>query len=217
MGFNTPVTLTGAITVTAPANQNLPWTSGTPNGWTQAMSLSASSGSWYPLNSIALSYSTGYNVLSWHNALSGTNWTEICFQSIEANPAYWVIFDKTTLYNKLYNMGFDWSSGSNGWYMVPFARSASINRNHTPSGKTCMLFSDIGIVESSGDYVLFTWNQQDKNPYIRVSTAPPNTPSDVLTASNPTKSGTPYIFQEDTGAAKNNHYPYNTDLGVFVR
>lgn len=232
MGFNTPVTLTGAITVTAPTVTNDPWTSSTPNGWTQIMHIGSQFSNFYDGDAIQVTWNGSNNILSWVNQPSGSqpgtstnrwqtnfpsSWNEICFQTVETTPAYWVIFDKTVLYNKLYNMGFDWTSGSNGWYMVPFARSASVNRTHTPSGKTCMLFSDIGIVESSADYVFFTFNQQSQNPYIRVATAPPNTPSDVLTAGNPTKNGTPYVFQENDVGGKNTLYPHGADLGVFVR
>ena len=183
------------------------------------MTLLASSTTWYPNDNIQLNYSTGSNVLTWHNSLSGTNWTEICFQSVETTaPKFWVIFNKANLESYLHGLSFNYyNSHHNNTYSTPFRRSSNTPTNFPPTNPphTGPLFSTAGVVESSGDYVWFQFNSQPKNPYVRACSTQLKQPTTY------SLNNCPQIYNENSSAGGPAHnspsYPHNTDLGVFVR
>ena len=119
-----------AITIAAAAAvTNHPWTSGTPNGWTQIRNLPHTPGAavWY--NGNLISYNSGVvysdgptpplnvtpaNNVEWGKSWSTVpNWTQLCFQTIDAGgtganngyPSAWIIYDKSVIDGLSHNSG----------------------------------------------------------------------------------------------------------------
>tara|TARA_Y100000816_G_C25949427_1_gene495262 strand:- start:107 stop:661 length:555 start_codon:yes stop_codon:yes gene_type:complete len=120
MGFNTPVTLTGAITVTAPL-QNLPWSSTAPNGWTQIKNLPVNATVWFPGNDLNgneqlfdyVTGNSGSNSNVWSDA-APAGWTQICVQTMDSSVTRWFIMNKSQWLNMINGVNLGGSSSGPG-------------------------------------------------------------------------------------------------------
>ena len=166
------VTGSNTLAMTAGAN-NAPFKTDAANGWTQYMHLPEDSGNFFYGDNMRL---VNNNVLQFHPVAyptgntSGTysstsrwqkawpsSWTQICFQTINPSggtPAYWAIFNKATLTSYI--------AGRTNYVNDT---TTAFQRNGSPS------FSDGGILGASHDYVYFHFNNQLRNPYVRVGSA----------------------------------------------